>query len=151
LPVFGLLTPFPATPLYQRLEKAGRLTRPQHWLDFAPFRMAHEPLKMTVAQAEAEVEHAWANSYSPGAIERAIASIRDQPLPHQICHLLARFFFRGIYFPQMSAWHWCQLLAQNRRALFRLGKDVYDAWRRLRARERYVVAEGAESSVELAE
>jgi radical SAM superfamily enzyme YgiQ (UPF0313 family) len=28
LPVFGQITPFPATPLYTRLEKEGRLTRP---------------------------------------------------------------------------------------------------------------------------
>jgi hypothetical protein len=32
LPIFGLLTPLPATPLYKRLEAAGRLTRPRHWL-----------------------------------------------------------------------------------------------------------------------
>src|SRR6266404_5443391 len=31
LPIFGLLTPLPATPLYKRLEAAGRLTRPKHW------------------------------------------------------------------------------------------------------------------------
>ena len=37
LPVFGQITPFPATPLYDRLKKEGRLTRPKHWLDFAPF------------------------------------------------------------------------------------------------------------------
>src|SRR6202795_4050100 len=36
LPIFGLLTPLPATPLYKRLETAGRLTRPRHWLDFVP-------------------------------------------------------------------------------------------------------------------
>ena len=29
LPIFGLLTPLPATPLYKRLERAGRLTRAQ--------------------------------------------------------------------------------------------------------------------------
>ena len=45
LPVFGQITPFPATPLYDRLEKEGRLTRPKHWLEFAPFQMAHTPLK----------------------------------------------------------------------------------------------------------
>ena len=28
LPIFGLLTPLPATPLYKRLEATGRLTRP---------------------------------------------------------------------------------------------------------------------------
>ena len=48
LPVFGQITPFPATPLYDRLAKEGRLTRPKHWLEFAPFRMAHTPLKMTI-------------------------------------------------------------------------------------------------------
>ena len=48
LPVFGQITPFPATPLYDRLAKEGRLTRPKHWLEFAPFRMAHTPLKMSI-------------------------------------------------------------------------------------------------------
>ena len=48
LPVFGQLTPFPSTPLYKRLETAGRLTRPKHWLDFKPYHMAHTPLKMTI-------------------------------------------------------------------------------------------------------
>ncbi len=47
LPIFGLLTPLPATPLYKRLEAAGRLTRPKHWQEFVPFEMAHTPLKMT--------------------------------------------------------------------------------------------------------
>ena len=40
LPVFGQLTPFPATPLYDRLGASGRLARPRHWMDFAPFEMA---------------------------------------------------------------------------------------------------------------
>jgi radical SAM superfamily enzyme YgiQ (UPF0313 family) len=51
LPVFGQLTPFPATPLYDRLAKAGRLDRPKHWMEFAPFMMAHTPSKMTIPQA----------------------------------------------------------------------------------------------------
>ncbi len=46
LPIFGLLTPLPATPLYKRLEAAGRLTRPKHWKEFIPFAMAHTPLRM---------------------------------------------------------------------------------------------------------
>ena len=48
LPVFGQITPFPATPLYARLENEGRLTRAKHWLEFAPFRMAHTPLHITI-------------------------------------------------------------------------------------------------------
>src|SRR6202161_1367896 len=55
LPIFGLLPPLPATPLYTRLELAGRLTRPKHWEDFIPFSMAHTPLKMTISEAHAEV------------------------------------------------------------------------------------------------
>ncbi len=51
LPIFGLLTPLPATPLYKRLEVAGRLTRTKHWLQFVPFTMAHTPLKMSVDEA----------------------------------------------------------------------------------------------------
>src|SRR5258707_419317 len=65
LPIFGLLTPLPATPLYKRLEAAGRLTRPRHWQEFIPFAMAHTPLKMTIDEAHAEVKHGWAKSYSP--------------------------------------------------------------------------------------
>src|SRR5215813_1763377 len=65
LPVFGQLTPFPSTPLYDRLEKAGRLERQKHWLDFAPFVMAHAPLKMTIDDAKKETCDAWTRSYSP--------------------------------------------------------------------------------------
>ena len=60
-----MLTPFPSTPLYKRLEVAGRLTRPKHWLDFKPFHMAHTPLKMSIEEAHAEMNYAWTNSYSP--------------------------------------------------------------------------------------
>ena len=65
LPIFGLLTPLPATPLYKRLEAAGRLTRPKHWQEFIPFEMAHTPLKMTIAQAHAEVKYGWAQIVQP--------------------------------------------------------------------------------------
>ena len=106
LPVFGLLTPFPATPLYDRLAKDNRLTRPKHWLDFAPFHMAHRPLKISGDQAQAEVRQAWTASYSPAATRRAIDSIRSEPVAYRIGHLVARIFFRGIYFPQTTTWSW---------------------------------------------
>src|SRR5215213_3452490 len=115
LPVFGQLTPFPATPLYDRLEKAGRLARPQHWLDFAPFVMAHAPLKMTIQEARAEVNKAWSESYSPERNELALEYLKDQHVKYQIIHLVSRLFFRGIYFPQMSKRAWLKLLAQNRK------------------------------------
>jgi radical SAM superfamily enzyme YgiQ (UPF0313 family) len=128
LPVFGLLTPFPATPLYDRLAKEDRLTRPTHWLDFAPFHMAHTPLKMSGDEAQAEVRHAWSTSYSPAAIREAIDSIRSAPMPVRICHLVARIFFRGIYFPQTTTWSWLKVIAQNRGSILHLIRESFTNW-----------------------
>src|SRR5579872_4317954 len=128
LPVFGQITPFPATPLYDRLKKEGRLTRPEHWLEFAPFQMAHTPRKITISEVQDEVRYAWANSYSPAAIEGAIDSIAGEPAAYKISHLMSRLFFRGIYFPQKGAWNWLKLVVQNRRAIHRVIKDSFTRW-----------------------
>ena len=120
LPVFGQLTPFPSTPLYARLEASNRLTRPKHWLDFAPYQMAHTPLKMTSAEVQAEVRQAWMDSYSPAAIRSAIDSLSQSPVWLRISLLLGRLSFRGIYFPQMGHWAWLKVAAQNRRVIMKL-------------------------------
>ena len=136
LPVFGQLTPFPSTPLYDRLEKSGRLTRPRHWMEFAPFLMAHTPLKMTIEDAKVETFNAWARSYSAERNAEAIAAISDKPLQYRIGHLIARLFFRGIYFPQMNKRAWLKLLFQNRRTLLSLTKEGVETWRAARKREK---------------
>ena len=120
LPIFGLLTPLPATPLYKRLETAGRLTRPKHWKEFIPFAMAHTPLKMTIEEAHEEVKYGWAHAYSPEAVAQAVDSLDDQPLGYRVNILLARVCFRGIYFPMMGRLAWVKVIAQNRRTIFRL-------------------------------
>ena len=132
LPVFGQLTPFPATPLYTRLEKAGRLVRPKHWLDFAPFVMAHNPLKMTIEEAKAETFHAWSRSYSPERNAEVIELLKDKPIGYRISHLVARLFFRGIYFPQMRRSDWLKLIYQNRKPIMRLVKEGIGLWRAAR-------------------
>lgn len=128
LPVFGQITPFPATPLYERLASEGRLTRPKHWLEFAPFQMAHTPLKMSIPEVQAEVRHAWLSSYSPAATARALEAIADEPVPYKISHLVARIFFRGIYFPPKGAWGWVKVIAQNWASLFRIFKESFTKW-----------------------
>lgn len=125
LPVFGQLTPFPSTPLYARLEKAGRLTRPKHWLDFAPYHMAHNPLKITSEQAHVEIRQAWTDSYSPEAIERAVDLLEKKPIWLRISMLIGRLSFRGIYFPQMSRWAWLKTVMQNRRTIFKLVRSGF--------------------------
>ena len=120
LPVFGLLTPYPATPLYDRLAAAGRLTRPKHWMEFKPFAMAFKPQEITVEQAEAEVRHAWSSSYNPAAIAATMRWLEAKPFADRVIHFLTRLAFRGIYFPQMSRRDWAYVLLQNRRPVFQL-------------------------------
>ena len=136
LPVFGQLTPFPATPLYDRLEKAGRLDRPKHWLDFAPFVMAHNPLKMTIEDAKDETFAAWSRSYSPERNFEAINSIRHAPIDTRVSHLVARLFFRGIYFPQMGKRAWLKLIFDNRKSILSLSREGITTWRQFRRRKR---------------
>jgi radical SAM superfamily enzyme YgiQ (UPF0313 family) len=124
LPIFGLLTPLPATPLYRRLETAGRLTRPKHWREFIPFAMAHTPLKMSMEEAHSEVRYGWSHSYSPKALTHAVDSLDDQPLGYRVNIFLARLCFRGIYFPMMNKRAWVKVIAQNWRTIFRLTKEA---------------------------
>ncbi|HKP46856.1 MAG TPA: radical SAM protein [Pyrinomonadaceae bacterium] len=132
LPVFGQLTPFPATPLYDRLVAANRLTRPRHWMEFAPYQMAHTPLKISIQQTHDELNQAWARSYSPERNLEALRALNGHPLSFRIIHLVMRLFFRGIYFPQMSKRDWLRVIASNRRAIFGLSKDAFGNWRRSR-------------------
>ena len=134
LPVFGQLTPFPATPLYDRLQKAGRLTRPKHWLDFAPYQMAHTPLKMSIPEAQRELDHAWTASYSPERIAEAIESISHKSVGWRIYHLIMRLSFRGIYFPQLGWRSWMKVIAQNRRTILKLTGESVSVYRAARKR-----------------
>ena len=124
LPIFGLLTPLPATPLYKRLEASGRLTRPKHWREFIPFAMAHTPLKMTIEEAHAEVKYGWEQAYSPKALARAVDALDDEPLGYRLNIFVARLCFRGIYFPMMAKMAWLKIVAQNRQTIFKLVREA---------------------------
>ena len=125
LPVYGLLTPYPATPLYDRLLQQGRLTRPKHWLDFRPFRMAFSPENVTIEQAEAEVHAAWSESYAAETTERALQQIESRPFHERAVMLGARLAFRGIYFPQMTKRDWLGVVWENRASLLKVISDGF--------------------------
>jgi radical SAM superfamily enzyme YgiQ (UPF0313 family) len=120
LPVFSPLTPLPGTPLYSRLLEEGRLTRPKHWLNFAPYTMSHTPLKMNISQAHKEVDRAWRNSYSPERNQHVVDLLTPQSLNTSAIHFFMRLFFRGIYVPQMTKRAWLKLIFQNRRSILKL-------------------------------
>jgi len=118
LPVFGLLTPYPATPLYDKLAAAGRLTRPRHWLDFKLFVMAHSPLGLSAEPSEAEVRQAREASYSPRAMTSALERLKDKPIADRITRLCSRRAFRGIYFPHLRRRDLARLVFENRGPIF---------------------------------
>jgi radical SAM superfamily enzyme YgiQ (UPF0313 family) len=141
LPVYGLMTPYPATPLYDRLMAQGRLTRPKHWLDFRPFRMAYTPEHISIEQSEAEVHEAWTESYSPESTALALQRIEGRPFHERAVMFFTRLAFRGIYFPQMTKRHWIALLWQNRASFLQILTEGYQEHRRHRG-------EGAAPTVE---
>jgi radical SAM superfamily enzyme YgiQ (UPF0313 family) len=122
LPVFGQLTPFPSTPLYKRLLDDGRLIRIKHWLDFEPYRMAHTPLKMSVAETHYELHHAWTSSYSAERNAEAVQALSHWPVGDRIFHFIMRLAFRAIYFPQTTKRAWLKVIFENRRTVFSLTK-----------------------------
>jgi radical SAM superfamily enzyme YgiQ (UPF0313 family) len=134
MPVFGMLTPLPGTPLYRRLGAEGRLTRPKHWLIPDLYKMNHMPLKLTLEQTEDELRKAWTISYSPKRNAEVVDLLSDKPLDDRAVHFFMRLFFRGIYFPQMNATAWVKLFAQNRRPLFKLVKQGVGKYRAARRR-----------------
>jgi radical SAM superfamily enzyme YgiQ (UPF0313 family) len=123
LPVFGLMTPYPATPLYDRLLGEGRLTRPEHWLDFKPFRMAYTPTAISIDQSEKEVREAWVRSYSATAIASALEKIKHRPFGERAVLFATRIAFRGIYFPQLSKRQWLGVVWENRRTFYNLVRE----------------------------
>ena len=125
LPIFGLLTPLPGTPLLKRLDDAGRLTRRKHWQEFIPFAMAHTPLKMSTEEAHAEVRYGWSKAYSGEAIAQAVDSLDDQPLGYRVNIFLARICFRGIYFPMLGKFAWLKVINENRITIFKLVTEAF--------------------------
>ncbi len=114
-------------------------------MDFAPFWMAHTPLKMTIEEARHETDSAWRASYSPERNAEALQAISDSAFRYRLSHLISRLFFRGIYFPQMNKRAWFKLIFQNRRPILSLSREAFGMWRA--SRKRSTVAAGEPAAV----
>ena len=135
LPVFGLLTPYPATPLYERLAlAAGSPGRNTGW-NSSPSAWAFPPLGISSDQAEAEVREAWESSYTPAANASATRWLESRPFPDRVIHMLSRLAFRGIYFPQMRRRDWIRMLFQNRSSILRVLSQALKMRLRLHPKE----------------
>jgi len=99
LPRFAIVTPFPNTPLYKRLELEGRLLT-RNWELYDGQHAVFRPARMTVDELQGGTEAAWKHAYSFRSIARRI---RRSPAPWAVrlgtnlgyrfyAHHLSRFY-----------------------------------------------------------
>jgi radical SAM superfamily enzyme YgiQ (UPF0313 family) len=77
LPRFAVVTPFPNTPLYLRLEAEGRILT-KDWELYDAQHVVFQPKNMSVRQLQEGVEAAWKHAYSWNSIWRRL---RHSPAP----------------------------------------------------------------------
>lgn len=96
LPRFAVVTPFPGTALYQRLEREGRiLTR--NWELYDGQHVVFQPARMSVGELQRGIEAAWRHAYSWPAMARRLAA-SPCPLAVRIGSNLAyRFYGRNLH------------------------------------------------------
>ncbi|HEY0781175.1 MAG TPA: radical SAM protein, partial [Thermoanaerobaculia bacterium] len=96
LPRFAVVTPFPGTALYQRLEREGRiLTR--NWELYDGQHVVFQPAQMSVAELQRGIEAAWRHAYSLRSIARRLAA-SPSPLPVRFgTNLAYRFYARNLH------------------------------------------------------
>jgi radical SAM superfamily enzyme YgiQ (UPF0313 family) len=79
LPRFAIATPFPGTPMFERLRGEGRiLTR--NWELFDGQHVVFQPARMSVEALQNETERAWRHVYSAPSMARRLAGTAA-PLP----------------------------------------------------------------------
>jgi radical SAM superfamily enzyme YgiQ (UPF0313 family) len=96
LPRFAVVTPFPGTPLYKRLEKEGRiLTR--DWELYDGQHVVFQPAQMSVEELQRGIETAWRFAYSARSIARRILA-SPSPWPVRIgTNLAYRFYAHNLH------------------------------------------------------
>ena len=71
---YTVLTPFPGTPLYERLRRDGRLPRRRFWDRCTLFDVNYLPRRMTVEELEAGLRWLFAETYSAEASAARVRS-----------------------------------------------------------------------------
>ena len=96
LPRFAIVTPFPNTGLYKRLESEGRiLTR--NWELYDAQHVVFQPRLMTPAELYAGHEQAWKHAYSAGSMARRFLGSRIQAPTWWLANLGYRFYAHHLH------------------------------------------------------
>ncbi len=96
LPRFAIVTPFPNTGLYKRLESEGRiLTR--DWELYDAQHVVFQPRLMTAAELYAGHEQAWKYTYSARSLARRFLGSRIQASTWWLANLGYRFYAHHLH------------------------------------------------------
>jgi radical SAM superfamily enzyme YgiQ (UPF0313 family) len=96
LPRYAVVTPFPSTPLYKRLEAQGRLLH-RKWSLYDVEHVVFEPKQMTPEQLQEGLQWSWEQSYSWSSIGRRLSGAPWRILPLWLSTNLGyRFFARHL-------------------------------------------------------
>lgn len=104
LPRFALLTPFPGTPLHQRLKDSGRLLT-LDWELYDGQHVVFQPLNMSPQELAAGHERAWKAVYRPSAIVRRLWKARAWELLAIGANLGYRFYAHNLHRFYNCDWH----------------------------------------------
>jgi radical SAM superfamily enzyme YgiQ (UPF0313 family) len=101
LPRFAILTPFPGTALYRRLDREGRILT-KDWELYDGQHVVFQPSQMTVDELENGNVEVWRKVYSYGSIARRM---QDTPISKTL-YLAANFGYR-FYASRLDRFYTC--------------------------------------------
>jgi radical SAM superfamily enzyme YgiQ (UPF0313 family) len=96
LPRFAILTPFPGTPLFDRLKAENRILS-EDWALYDGQHVVFQPAQMSVRQLYQGTERAWKDAYSVPAIWRRLAGSRRNPLIALAANTGYRFYAHHLH------------------------------------------------------
>lgn len=91
LPRFSVLTPFPGTPLFRRLEAEGRILN-TNWELYDGQHVVYQPAQMSADALLRGVERAWKETYSWSNIARRLSGSRRMLLKAMAANLGYRYY-----------------------------------------------------------
>jgi radical SAM superfamily enzyme YgiQ (UPF0313 family) len=96
LPRYAILTPFPGTPLYARLQSEGRILT-SDWSLYDGQHVVYQPARMTPEALLRGTEAAWKKTYSYAGIARRLAGSRSQLLVSVAANFGYRFYAHNLH------------------------------------------------------
>ncbi len=91
LPRYAIYTPFPGTPIYQRLEKEGRILT-KNWTLYDGQHVVYQPKCMTAERLREGHLWAWKNTYAVKSILNRISDVSGFPMIPFITNLGYRYY-----------------------------------------------------------